>query len=130
MPGETDLRRLLGALDPMVVPGAFVVVTAAEPLSVAAMATVREAEGITHVVARAEADRLGLAYDVVAGWITLRVHSSLEAVGLTAAVATALADAGISANVLAGHHHDHLLVPLARTDEAMAVLRSLAGRHR
>lgn len=130
MPGETDLRRLLGALDPIVVPGAFVVVTAMEPLSVAAMATVREAEGVAHVLSRRDADRLGLTYDLVTRWITLRVHSSLEAVGLTAAVATALADVGISANVLAGHHHDHLLVPFDRTDEAVAVLRSLSDRHR
>lgn len=130
MPGETDLRRLLGELDPEVVPGSFVVVTAVEPLDVESVATVREIEGTTHVLARAEADRLDLAYDVVLGWITLRVHSALNAVGLTAAVATALTEAGISANVLAGFHHDHLLVPVDRTQEAVAVLRALSARHR
>jgi uncharacterized protein len=130
VPGETDLRRLLGELDPEVVPGSFVVVTAVEPLPVVAVATVREAEGVAHVLSRPDADRLGLTYDVVLGWITLRVHSALDAVGLTASVATALTEAGISANALAGFHHDHLLVPVDRTEEAVAVLRSLSVRHR
>ena len=75
---------------------------------------------------RAVADAEGLAYDAVFGWITLEVHSSLEAVGLTAAVATALARAGISCNLLAGFHHDHLLIPAPRVDEALAVLKDLS----
>jgi hypothetical protein len=73
-----------------------------------------------------DADRLQLRYDFVAGWITLQVHSALAAVGLTAVVSTALADAGISCNVVAGYHHDHLLVPLERVDEALTVLHGLA----
>lgn len=64
----------------------------------------------------------------MAGWITLRVHSALDAVGLTAAVARELADAGLSCNVVAGFHHDHLFVEQARADEALAVLHRLAER--
>jgi hypothetical protein len=90
-----------------------------------ASATVVEDEGTTFVVERHVADGLGLGYDFVAAWITLRVHSALEAVGLTAAVAGALAGAGISCNVLAGFHHDHLLVPVDRVEDALAVLRGL-----
>ncbi len=60
-------------------------------------------------------------------WITLTVHSSLEAVGLTAAVANTLASAGIACNVLAGFHHDHLLVPIDRVDDAMAALSRLSA---
>ena len=72
-------------------------------------------------------DAEGLAYDAVFGWITLEVHSSLEAVGLTAAVSTTLAQAGISCNMLAGYFHDHLLVPVDRLDDALSLLRRLAG---
>jgi hypothetical protein len=55
------------------------------------------------------------------------MHSSLEAVGLTAAVATALAARGIAANVIAGARHDHVFVPAARADDALAALRDLAA---
>ena len=76
---------------------------------------------------RDEADSLGLPYDFVAAWITLQVHSSLEAIGLTAAVSAALTEAKISCNVLAGFHHDHLLVPVADADRALEVLHELVA---
>ena len=63
----------------------------------------------------------------VAGWITLEVRSALDAVGLTAAVSRALADAAISANVVAGVHHDHVFVPHDETDAAVGVLSALAA---
>jgi hypothetical protein len=110
-------------LDPVRRPGEFVFVAGGDP--VAAEATVREDEGLTVVLPRERADELGLAYDYVAAWITLRVDSTLEQVGLTALFSRALADAGISCNVLAGVHHDHLLVPAERADEALGVLREL-----
>jgi hypothetical protein len=64
------------------------------------------------------------------GWarITLAVHSGLAAIGLTARVATALAARGISANMIAAFHHDHVFVPWDRRDEAMAALRELSKR--
>ena len=62
--------------------------------------------------------------------ITLTVHSSLEAVGLTAAVATCLAQAGISANVVAAYHHDHVFVPEADAETAVQALRQLQQRYR
>lgn len=68
---------------------------------------------------RHDADQTGLPYEFVAGWITLEVRSALDAVGLTSAVSAALTQAGISCNVLAGYHHDHLLVPHDRVPEAM-----------
>ena len=74
---------------------------------------------------RQAADAAGLGYGYVAGWITLTVHSSLEAVGLTAAFATALGEAGINCNVLAGAFHDHLLVPVGDVARAVEVLRRL-----
>lgn len=90
------------------------------PVGVAPFAIVREAEGVTVVLPWAEAARQGLADAVVSRCrrITLTVHSSLEAVGLTAAVSSALAARGISCNVIAGSYHDHLFVPAGRADDA------------
>ncbi|MDI2035292.1 N-acetyltransferase [Paenarthrobacter nitroguajacolicus] len=128
MPGETDLTTLLASLHPVVRDGDYVYALwpHGRPVEGAIEAAVREAEGLTVVLHREEADRLGLSYDFVAAWITLQVHSALEAVGLTAAVSAALTHAGISCNVLAGFHHDHLLVPVADVSRAMEVLRLLA----
>ena len=120
---------MLAAPELEVRPGEYVFVTDADP-DVTADAMVREAEGVTLVVSRREADARSLTYDFVAAWITLGVHSSLDAVGLTAAVAAALADAGISCNVLAGYFHDHLLVPFERAEEAVEVLNRLRDTHR
>jgi hypothetical protein len=101
-------------------------VAARRPLAPGIEAAVREAEGLTVVLPRAEADSLGLSYDFVGAWITLEVHSALEAVGLTAAVSRALTEARISCNVLAGFHHDHLLVPVAEAARALEVLANFA----
>ena len=128
MTGETDLQRLLSDMRPELKPGRYVF-TMAEggvPSGVTPLMTMAEHEGLTLVVPQAEADAAGMAYDYVAGWITLRVHSALAAVGLTAAVSRALADAELSCNVVAGFHHDHLFVPYDRAEEAVDVLRRLA----
>ncbi|GIH67733.1 hypothetical protein Msi02_85500 [Microbispora siamensis] len=126
--GETDLRILLSAMRPRLNPGRYVFTTVdgAIPPGVRPVVTVAEEEGLTLVLPQQEADAAGLAYEYVAGWITLRVHSALEAVGLTAAVARELAAAGLSCNVVAGFHHDHLFVPYERAAEAVAVLEDLA----
>ena len=117
MIGETDLARLLAGLDPDLdeVEYGFETVVEAPPLG-DAFALIREAEGVTIV----QPGR---------GWarITLRVHSSLEAVGLIAQVASALSVRGIAANVIAGARHDHVFVPWKRRAEAMEALRQLAG---
>jgi hypothetical protein len=70
--------------------------------------TFTEEEGLTVILSQEEADAAGLAYDLATEWITLTVHSALDGVGLTAAVSEALAGAGISCNVAAAAHHDHL----------------------
>lgn len=124
MAGVTDLDELLLTLRPEVRDGEYVIVVSEADLP--AEATIRETEGTTLVLRREHADAAGIAYDFVAAWITLTVHSDLAAVGLTAAFSTALADAGISCNVLAGYHHDHLLVPVARRDDTLEVLAALS----
>jgi uncharacterized protein len=129
VPGERDLPTLLASMDPVQRPGDFVFVVAPDEAlleRLAPEATIREPEGLTAVLRRENADALGLPYDYVAAWITLRVHSALEAVGLTAAVSTALARAGLSCNVIAGCHHDHLLVPVDQAPAALEVLSDLA----
>jgi uncharacterized protein len=127
---ERDLRRLLSGMRPVLNPGRYVFTTVAGeiPAGVTPVVTVAEPEGLTLVVPQQDADAAGLAYEYVAGWITLRVHSALEAVGLTAAVARELADIGVSCNVVAGFHHDHLFVPYARAAEAVTALEDLAHR--
>ncbi|MEZ2389838.1 N-acetyltransferase [bacterium RCC_150] len=128
MAGEGDLTTLLTSMHPSLREGDYVYALwpHGRPLEGAVEAAVREAEGLTVVLRRDEAERLGLSYDFVAAWITLQVHSALEAVGLTAAVSSALTTAGIGCNVLAGFHHDHLLVPSAERERAMRVLRLLS----
>ena len=129
MAGETDLARMLATLDVVRRPGRFTFVTGEWPtLAAVAAATVVEDEGPTYVVTVDQAESAGAPVEFDAAWLTLTVHSALEAVGLTAAFSRALADAGIACNVLAGHHHDHLLVPSDRAEQAIATLRALSSR--
>ena len=128
MPGETDLRVLLASLAPRRDAQSYVfVMVPLAPPDVDAVAFVREAEGVTLVVEQRTADTHGWGYSSVMARITLTVHSALEAVGLTAAVAAALAGAGISANMVAGYHHDHVFVPQRDADQALEVLRALSA---
>lgn len=90
------------------------------------VAACMETEGLTLVIPRAKADQHQLSYQSVFRGITLRVHSSLEAVGLTAAFTTKLSQHGISANVIAGYFHDHIFVRSDHADIAMAALSELA----
>jgi uncharacterized protein len=95
------------------------------PPGVSPFALIREDEGPTVILTRADADRAGLAYDYVAARITLRINSALAGVGLTALVARILAGAGISCNVIAGRVHDHLFVDWDRGAQALALLQRL-----
>lgn len=130
MNGETNLDRLLASMKPELNPGPYVFCTLPGPVpdGIRPVVTVREPEGLTVVVPQAQADTLGLPYHYVAGWITLRVHSALDAVGLTAAVAETLATAGLSCNVVAGFHHDHLFVPYGQASHAVALLEDRTRR--
>jgi len=130
MAGGLDLQALLRGLEPELSPHQWVFATVGqEPASgVHPFATIdEEGEGLTQILRREEADHHGLSYDYVAARITLRIRSDLGAVGLTAAVSARLAAAGISCNVIAGYHHDHLFVPHNRGAEAVRLLEQLAA---
>jgi len=129
-PGHTALPALLAGLSPQLWALARIIrVQPAEaPLPPNAIVVVREAEGTT--VIESVADHAPAEGEPQWAQITLAVESSLEAVGLTAAVAKALGDAGIACNVVAATHHDHLFVPWAQRDAAMAALQTLSAAHR
>lgn len=130
MSGETHLARLLQSMTPQLNPGQYVfccVPAAHDCSALQPLASLRENEGLSLLLARETADVHGLHYDYVAAWITLQVHSSLAAVGLTAAFSAALAQAGLSCNVIAGFHHDHLFVPVERAEQALSILRALSA---
>ncbi|GAA0253588.1 ACT domain-containing protein [Pseudomonas rhodesiae] len=130
MAGETTLATLLRSMSPHLNEGDYVFCTLPDgriPPACEVIGSFREQEGLTLIVERQQAEQAGLAFEYVAAWITLNVHSALEAVGLTAAFASALGKAGISCNVIAGYYHDHLFVGRADAERAMAVLRQLAA---
>ena len=130
MNGERDLDVLLATLDVRMddEPVVYAVVPqVVDELGIRAV--VVEDEGITLVLNRDDADEIGLAYEFVGAWLTLTVHSALDGVGLTAAVSRALADAQVPCNVLAGMHHDHVVVPWDRRHAAVAAIRALPSSH-
>ncbi|HEY3054979.1 MAG TPA: ACT domain-containing protein [Thermoanaerobaculia bacterium] len=124
--GES-LDRLIRSMNPVLRGGAYVFCALAADAAVpaGAIAVFREAEATTIVIERsdAEADRLDPLY--VAAWITLTVHSELDAVGFLAAITNALAASGISCNVFSAVHHDHLFVPYEQGERAVEILRAL-----
>ena len=130
MAAETNLQILLKSMNPILHEGEYVFCTlekidAIDPNDL--VMTFRETEGTTIILRKETADNLNLKYDFVAAWITLTVHSSLEAVGLTAAFATALSQKGISCNVVSGYYHDHLFVSAKNAERTMETLISISG---
>ena len=131
MGGETDLTTLLASLRPTLGEPEYVFCTlTGAPYGAYAelqpFAAIQEEEGLTLVLEKRHAEASSLDYEGTFRCITLKVYSSLEAVGLTRAVSAALAERGIPANLLAGYHHDHVLVPSSRAEEALKLLRELS----
>jgi hypothetical protein len=131
MSGETDLNKLIGSMQPVMSELEYVFASLGKDSSVsvdelAPLGTFYEKEGLTVIVSKTNADVSGLSYEGVFKCITLNVHSSLDAVGLTAAVSTALTAQNISANVGAAYYHDHIFVPIAKANQALVCLQKLA----
>jgi len=131
MPGENDLAKLLQNMKPEMHDGVFVfcsIPAAAEiPAALRPVLTFREREGTTLVMLREEAEGAGLSHQFASRLITLTVHSSLEAVGVLAAITARLAEAGISVNAVSAYYHDYLFVPEHRADEALRILQHMSG---
>jgi hypothetical protein len=117
---------MIAGMDPVLMPGRFVFCTVEDGALVAdALAMFREEEGLSVLLPVDQAEALGLPVESPMRRITLRVHSALEGVGLTAAVAGVLAGAGIACNMIAARLHDHAFVPEAQAEEALALLQAL-----
>ncbi len=130
MSGETDLSRLLRMMTPVLhtEPYAYAVATNAIAIPHAdVFAEIREDEGSTIVARYSVIEHAGMTGLDQWARITLQIHSSLNAVGLTAAFATALGKHGISANVVAGYHHDHIFVQWNRRHDALQALQELSN---
>ena len=134
MPGETDLQKLLGSMSPELLPGIFVFATLLPgtpmPAGINPVMIFRESEGDTLILLEEEARAADLLAVFPSRMITLNVQSSLDAVGFLAAITTRLATAGMGVNPVSGYFHDHLFVPADHAEEAMTVLRALAGDNR
>ncbi len=128
-----DLKTLLRSLNPHLHDGVYVYSSVPFDTDITAIpviGTFREDEELTIILAESDAVKATLPILFRAAWITLTANSALDAIGLTAAFTTALADAGISSNVVAGTHHDHIFVQFERAADAMTVLRNLSDEAR
>ncbi|WP_205989640.1 ACT domain-containing protein [Paraburkholderia sp. Ac-20336] len=122
---EKDLAGLCATIEPEMMGPVYVYCSFADfmlPDGLPALCTFREVEGLTAVIDLRDAERCALPYTFKARLITLKVHSSLDAVGFLAVVSAHLTKARIPCNAIAGYYHDHILVPVDRADEALAVL--------
>ncbi|GEM78995.1 ACT domain-containing protein [Vibrio superstes] len=130
MSGIKELDLLLKSMEPLLQEDEFVFCTVEGKLSdyveLNPVGTFIEPEGLTLVLERRIAEQKQLSFDGAFRMITLTVHSSLEAVGLTAAVSTKLAEKGISANVIAAYYHDHIFVPAAKAERALQALNEFS----
>jgi len=125
----SDLKTLLARMQPELHPGryAFVALPAGVALDQSQIvASIREPEGLSVILPEQAALELDAPIAFTAAWISLTVHSDLAAIGLTAAFSRALEHAGISCNVVAGVHHDHLFVPVEQAQAAMDALHALS----
>lgn len=123
---ETNLDKLIAGMSPVLAPDVYVFTTSEFPPDIPFIMRFEEAEGKTLIVTRTAAKTAGLNYEFPSRMITLNVHSSLDAVGFMAVIATGLAAEGMGVNPVAGFHHDHIFVPEDRAKDAMGVLTTMA----
>ena len=130
MSGETNLDKLIQSMSAELVVGVYVFVTVPPdqvPTGLTPRMVFQEAEGTTLILLKTEAEVQGLPYEFPCRMITLNIHSSLEAVGSMARIATALAKHDMGVNPVSGFFHDHLFVPDGREQDALRVLRDMAA---
>ena len=130
MTGETDLNKLLESMSPILMDKDYVFISFADAhygdyTELKPIASIVETEGLTLLIPQARADHFELSYDATFRGITLKVHSSLEAIGLTAALCNKLTEHALSANVIAGYYHDHIFVQSEFAETALSALIEL-----
>ena len=129
--GETNLNIILKSIDPILNKGEYVFCTIENILRIdfsKIISFIKEENAYSIIIGKEYALQLSLPFSESFAWITLSVHSSLEAVGLTALFSRLLADNGLSCNVVAGYYHDHIFVLHPFAQQAMELLKGLA-RH-
>ncbi|MGI9318917.1 MAG: ACT domain-containing protein [bacterium] len=131
MAGISEINQLLRSMSPEIKSEDYVFCTVdgsySDYMHLSPLAFFKESEGLTLILTAEVADKAHLSYESKFRQITLTVHSSLDAVGLTATVATKLATHGISANVVAAYYHDHIFVQSEKADQALLVLKEFAS---
>lgn len=130
MTGETNLDELIRSLSAELVEGLFVFVTiptGRRTENLKPRMVFEEAEGTTLIMLKSEAESHSLSYEFPCRMITLNIHSSLEAVGFIARIASELAKYDMGVNPVSGFFHDHLFVPDGREHQAMDILQKLAS---
>ncbi|PKG97844.1 ACT domain-containing protein [Paraglaciecola sp. MB-3u-78] len=130
MSGETNLTKLIASMAPTLTENEYVFgildnIDYTQLALLNPIGTFQEKEGLTIIVAKHKADEFNIAYSGVFKCITLNVHSSLDAVGLTAAVSNKLTQSNISANVVAAYYHDHVFIASKDAEKALAELNDL-----
>lgn len=128
MAGEKDLKKLMRSLSPYLVDDEFVFCTIKDAkygdfAELFPLASFCEDEGLSLLLKKENADKACFHYESIFKCITLKVHSSLDAVGLTAAVSSKLAKRGISVNVMAAYYHDHIFVRAEKAEIALSTLK-------
>ena len=134
MAGIESLDQLLASLKPELSEKEYVFTTSSNTsleavYQLAPIATFQEEEGLTLILEKHTADKNDFTYEGCFKKISLKVHSSLAAVGLTAAISQKLTEENISANVIAAYYHDHVFVPKNKAEQALAALISLSDTH-
>ena len=133
MVGEVQLAKLVQEMTPKLNVGTYVFVSLSDASILSRSDIIcefKEEEGTTLVLEKSKADTLRLDYEFVSSWITLQIHSSLEAVGLTAVFSTELAKHNVSCNVISGYYHDHIFVAQNDTNKAIQILTDLSKHYK